>query len=102
MAPAGEQLALALRAEVADPVDDQPGGDLLALARGERGVLGLRDLGIGDPAAELVIPDGAGVADRVQASPGMAAVAARTLESMRRVTEKRAPAVQAAWTAGAP
>ena len=67
VAPGGEQLALAgggLAVEVVDPADDQPGGDRLALLRGERGVGHLGDLGVGDPAAQLVIPDRAGVADR--------------------------------------
>jgi hypothetical protein len=67
ISPCGEQLTLpvrCLRAQVADAADDQPGGDRLARAGGERGVFHLRDLGVGDPAPELVIPDGARVADR--------------------------------------
>src|SRR5262245_22986930 len=60
VAPGGEQLILAPGIEVFDAADDQAGGDRLARARGERGVFHLRDLGAGDPAAELVIPDGAG------------------------------------------
>src|SRR5581483_8750922 len=68
IAPHREQLALpdgGLLVRVADPADDQPGGDLLRLLPGERGVLDLGDLGVGDPAAELVIPDRPGIADRV-------------------------------------
>jgi len=60
VAPGGEQLALPLRGLlvlVADAPDDEAGGDLLVLLRGERGVLRLGDLGIGDPGLQLVIPD---------------------------------------------
>jgi hypothetical protein len=67
VAPGGEQLVLAggsLLVQVPDPARDQPGGDQLALLRvGECGVSGLGDLGVGDPAAELVIPDRARVPD---------------------------------------
>jgi len=64
VAPGREQLALpGVLVQVADPADDQPGGDRLAFLRGERGVPGLGDLGVGDPAPELVIPDGPRVAD---------------------------------------
>src|SRR5690349_6699322 len=40
--------------------DDQPGGDVqvLVLLGGEGRVAGLGDLGVGDPAAQLVVPDG--------------------------------------------
>jgi len=47
-----------------DPADDEPGGDGLPLLGGERGVGHFGDLGVGDPAAQLVIPDGPGIADR--------------------------------------
>ena len=52
VAPGGKQLVLPggrLLAQVADPADDQPGRDRLALLRGERRVQGLRDLGVRDP-----------------------------------------------------
>ena len=66
VAPGGEQLVLpglSLAVKVADPAHDQPGGDRLAFLRGERGVFHLGDLGVRDPAAELVIPDRTRVAD---------------------------------------
>ena len=67
VAPGGEQLALARRGAgvlVADAADDEPGGDVQGLLlRGERRVGGLGDLGVGDPAAELVVPDGLRVLD---------------------------------------
>jgi hypothetical protein len=49
IAPGGKQLALALGAAVADAADDQPGGDRLSFARGERGARGLGDFGVGNP-----------------------------------------------------
>jgi hypothetical protein len=59
IAPGGEQLALTLRAEVLNAADDQPGSDVQGLVlRGEGGTLRPGDLGVGDPAAELVVPDG--------------------------------------------
>jgi hypothetical protein len=61
--PGGEQLALApggVAAEVPDTADDEPGGDGLPFPGGKRGVIHLSDLGVGDPAAQLVIPDGPG------------------------------------------
>ena len=64
VAPGGEQLVLArggLLVQVADPADDQPRGDRLAFLRRERRVLRLRDLGVGDPGAQLVIPDRPGI-----------------------------------------
>lgn len=71
VAPGGEQLALprgGLRAQVADAADDQPGGDVQFLVLGgERGIGGLGDLGVGDPASGLVIEDrprGSGSASR--------------------------------------
>ena len=68
VAPGGEQLVLPggrRGFQVADPADDQPGGDGLALLRGgERRVVHLGDLGVRDPAAELVVPDGTRIADR--------------------------------------
>jgi hypothetical protein len=66
VAPGGEQLALARRglSLVADAADDQPGGDVQGLLlRGEGGVAGLGDLGVGGPAAQLVVPDGLRVGD---------------------------------------
>ena len=50
--PDGKQLVLpagGLLVQVADPADDQPGGDFLAFLRRERRVLNLGDLGVGDP-----------------------------------------------------
>ena len=65
VAPGREQLILPGRLVlVADPADDQPGGDGLAFLRGERGLGHLGDLGVGHPAAELVIPDRTRVPDR--------------------------------------
>ena len=58
--PDGEQLVLpvgGLLVLVADPADDQPGGDRMSLLRRERRVLGLGDLGVGDPAVQLVVED---------------------------------------------
>ena len=55
--------------EVADAADDQPGGDRLALAGGEGGVFHFGDLGVADPAAQLVIPDRAEIADRRRGIP---------------------------------
>ena len=66
VAPGGEQLTLARcgLCLVADAADDQPGGDVqLLFLRGERRVAGLGDLGVGDPAVQLVIPDGLRVLD---------------------------------------
>ena len=64
----GEQLALAFGCFLvagADAADDQPCGDLLAfLLRRERRVLDLGDLGVGDPAGQLVVPDGLRLGDR--------------------------------------
>lgn len=60
--------------EVFDLVGDQPGGDRLILLRGECGVGDLGDLGIEDPPAQLLIPDGSGVADGVQAPSAMAVI----------------------------
>ncbi len=72
VAPGREQLVLPGRTmvvEVADPAHDQPGGDGLALLRrGERGVFGLGDLGVGDPAPELVISDRAAGGSRSRPS----------------------------------
>jgi hypothetical protein len=51
VAPGWEQLVLALgglAGQVADPADDQPGGDGLAFLRGERGLASLGDHGVGD------------------------------------------------------
>ena len=66
VAPEGEQLALARGGplvQVPDPADDQPGGDRLPLLRRERRVLRLGDPGVGDPGAQLVIPDRPGILD---------------------------------------
>ena len=64
VAPGGEQLALAgcgLGVLVADPADDEPAGDAqFLLLGGESRVLGLGDLGVGGPAAQLVIPQACG------------------------------------------
>jgi hypothetical protein len=65
--PDGEQLVLAgagFLVQVPDPADDQPGGDGLALLRREGRVLGLGDLGVRDPAVQLVVPDRVRVPDR--------------------------------------
>jgi hypothetical protein len=70
--PDRKQLVLpgsCLLVQVADPADDQPRGDRLALLRRERRVRDLGRLGIGDSGARLVIPDRARVPDR---SPGVA------------------------------
>jgi hypothetical protein len=59
IAPGGKQLAVAWcgLSLVADAADDEPGGDLqLFLLGGEGGVAGLRDLGVGDPAARAGRP----------------------------------------------
>ena len=67
VAPGGEQLALPggrFGVEVPDAADDQPDGNCLPLAGGESGVFRLGDLGVKDPAPQLVTPDGAGIADR--------------------------------------
>ena len=48
---------------VAYPPDDEPGGDLVFRA-GERGVVDLGDLGVGDQLAGVGVEDGAGVAHR--------------------------------------
>ena len=58
--PGGEQLVHplgGLLVLVADPADDQPGSDGPALLRRERRVLSFGDLGVGDPAVQLVVPD---------------------------------------------
>ena len=67
VAPGGKQLALAsgaLLVQVPDPPDDQPRGDRLAFPARERRVRDLGDLGVGDPGAQLVVPDHARGADR--------------------------------------
>jgi hypothetical protein len=95
IAPGGEQFALAFAGfvvEVFDPADDQPGGDGLPLPGGERGVSGLGDLDVRDPAAQLVIPDGRGYLMGFQASSPIAAIAALTCGFICTVTEKNAPA----------
>jgi hypothetical protein len=54
--PDREQLVLppgGLVVQVADAADDEAGGDLPALLRGERGVLNLGDLGVGDPGPQV-------------------------------------------------
>jgi hypothetical protein len=59
VAPGGEQLALpggGVLVLVADPADDEAGGDRPLAALLEGGVLRLGDLGFGGPAAELVVP----------------------------------------------
>ena len=96
VAPDGEQLVLpggCFLVQVADPADDQPGGDGLALFRREGGVLNFGDLGVGDPAVQLVVPDRVRVPDR---GPGVLAdggdgEAARMLLFTGAVTENRAP-----------
>ena len=92
--PGREQLALAFAGlgQVADPAHDQPGGDGLALLRGERRIGDLGDLGVGDPGPQLVIPDRPRVADGRPGILGIAAIAAVTAGSIRAVTEKYAPA----------
>jgi hypothetical protein len=77
---------------VTDPADDQPDGDVQVLVRlgGEGRIFSLRDLGVGDPAAELVIPDGLRVLDGLPGVWGMAAIAARMAEFTGAVTENRA------------
>jgi hypothetical protein len=94
VAPGGEQLVLpggCLLVQVADLADDQPGGDGLALLRRERGVGDLGDLGVRYPAAQLVVPDRAGIPDRGPGVLAMAAIAARMLAFMGAVTENRPP-----------
>ncbi len=71
VAPGGEELALARcrLSLVADAADDQPGGDVqFLLLRGEGCVSGPGDRGVGDPAVQLVVPDGLRVLD---GSPGV-------------------------------
>ena len=58
-APDGTQFGLilpGLAVLVADATGDEAGGDGLPFLRGERGVAGLGDLGIADPAGQLVVP----------------------------------------------
>ena len=95
VAPDGEQLVLpggSLLVQVADPADDQPGGDGLAFLARERRVLGLGDLGIRDPGAQLIIPDRARVPD---GGPGIFVIGGdrgAELAFMGTVTENRASA----------
>jgi hypothetical protein len=96
VAPDGEQLVLApggRRVEVFDPADDQPSGDGLPLLRGERGIADLGDLGVEDPAAQLVTSQTArAYLMGVQAPSPICAIAAFTFGSIGTVTEKNAPA----------
>jgi hypothetical protein len=92
--PDGDQLVHLLGGLVvlvADPADGQPGGHRLALLRCERRVLSVGDLGVEDPAVQLVVPDRLRVPDRGPALFGIAAVAARMLAFMGTVTQNRAP-----------
>ncbi|MER6371873.1 hypothetical protein ABT255_26440 [Streptomyces mirabilis] len=77
VAPGVEQLALpggCLRVQASYPAHDQTGGDLLGLlASGERGVLDLGDLGVGDHLAGVGIHERLGVADRDPGAFGDAA-----------------------------
>jgi hypothetical protein len=70
----------------------QPGGDRLAFLRGERRVRDLGDSGVGDPGAQLVIPDRAATLDEGPGILGIAAIAAWTLGCIGIVTENRSPA----------
>jgi hypothetical protein len=55
------------RVGVADPAQDQPGGDLLRpRLGGERGERHFGDLGVADPLPELLVEDSVGVADLYQ------------------------------------
>jgi hypothetical protein len=99
VAPGAEQLVLpggCLLVLVADPPHDQPGADRLSLLRSERRVGDLGDLGVGDPAAQLVIPDRAGVPDGGPGVLPMAAIAACTCGFIATVTEKNASAARTA------
>ena len=61
-----------------DPAHDQPGGDLpVVAARGERGVAGFGDLGVGDPAFSVSSQIASGYWIGVQACSGMLPIAAR-------------------------
>jgi hypothetical protein len=67
VAVGGEQLVLAalgLLVAHLDSAHDQPGGDGLALLAGEGGVGRFGDLGVGDPAAGLLVEDRPRVGDR--------------------------------------
>jgi hypothetical protein len=58
--------------QAADPADDQPGSDGLPFLPDECGVPGLGDLGVGHPAAEMVVPDRPGyrMGCHASSSPG--------------------------------
>ena len=107
VAPGREQLGLPVSGfgvHVADPADDQPGGErgrglAPAAVDGERGVFHLGDLGVGDPAAQLVIPQRPGIGDRRPGRGGIAAIAALTGRFSCAVTEKHAPARRTAQMA---
>lgn len=104
VAPGGEQLPGPVRPSfVADATDDEPGGDVQGLLLGgEGGVARLGDLGVGGPAAELVVPDGLLVLDACHAFSGMAAMAARMPALAGAVTANWAPLPRAAARLPAP
>ena len=88
----GEQLALVVRVHVLHTAHDQPGRDVLGLgSRGERGVADLGDLRVTDPLLGVLVEDGVGVVDRIQAWSPMLEIALRTDLSCRAVMEKHAP-----------
>jgi AcrR family transcriptional regulator len=70
VSPDPEQLALGVHGDVvgvgvADPPDDQPGGDLAGFGfRGERSERDLGDLGVTDPLLQLIVEDRVRVVDR--------------------------------------
>ena len=87
----GEQRALMGGVDVRDAPHDQPGGDLLGFGFGrERREGDLGDLSLADPLVGVLIPDGVGVLDRVQASSAMLSISLRTGGSCRAVIEKQA------------
>ena len=72
-------------------------GDRLAFLRGERGVFRFGDFGVRGPAAELIVPDHARVADRCPGIVADGGDGAAIFGFMFMVTENRAPARRTVW-----